>query len=312
MTPVCEQLTRPDWLDEDRTDLSLASDSSVLGALWLADQWRFTRPDESTEFWCEPSNPGLYRLVQPLPTPVTTPHSATWDPGVEGGTFSTMFVGTSVLPWAGTFVIADPSSSRRFTAYIPYNGVTVYGPPFPAAVAAALPQEVSAAVAVPVQETAANSKSRPAPRPSPLDIIIDLKDSLDLTWDDAERATGIDRNTLLNWQRTGPVPRPSTMRKLMRVHGLLASLRSTLGDDQATAWLQEGDPRPVDVLKRGGLKAFTAAVTAVIDGEGRRKAAEFGYRPGPEEEEEAPLPPRVEFKSSQRRATRSRLPEDDD
>jgi len=313
MTPVCEQLTKPDWLDEERTDLGLAFDSSVLGALWLADQWRFTRPDEGTEFWCAPSNPSLYRLVQPLPTPVTTPHRATWDPSVEGGTFSTIFVGTSVLPWAGTYVIADPSSTRRFTTYIPYSGVTVYGSPSPAAVVTALPREVSAPVAVPTQETAAMSKGRSVPRSSPLDIIIDLKDSLDLTWDDAERATGINRNTFLNWQRKDEVvPRPSTVRKLMRVQGLVASLRSALGDDEATAWLHDGDPRPIDVLKSGELKAFTTAVTSVIDGEARRQAAGFGYRPGPEEEEEASLPLRTEFRSSERRPTRSRLPEDHD
>jgi hypothetical protein len=218
-----------------------------------------------------------------------------WESYATAGMLATPVVGPSMTPFSRTgFFIA---SVKTELAYLPYSSGVVFGLT-PASVKEPLAE-------VTVVEEAHESAEGAAP--TPLEIVLELKDSLDLTWDDAEGATGIDRNTFLNWQRTGAVPRPSTVRKLMRVYGLVSALESALGKDKASTWLHGGAPSWIDVLKSGNLSAFASAVTAVVDDNESTPSAFFAYRPGPEEEEDVPLPRRRQFKKSGRSATRSRL-----
>jgi hypothetical protein len=296
MTPACAQLAQPAWVDEDSTALGLAPDASVLGATWLADQRSFWLPREATQFSCVSGPPDVDMFIGTLEASASSSMQTRWESYATASMLATLVVGPSMTPSSRTgFFIA---SANTELACLPYSsGVVVELTP-----AASVREPL---VEVTVVEEAHESAEGAAP--TPLEIVLELKDSLDLTWDDAEGATGIDRNTFLNWQRTGAVPRPSTVRKLMRVYGLVSALESALGKDKSSTWLHGGAPSWIDVLKSGDLSTFASAVTAVVDDNESTPSAFFAYRPGPEEEEDVPLPPRRQFKKSGRPATRSRL-----
>lgn len=303
MTPPCAQLAQTGWVEEDATALSLAADASALSPDWRADHWQFRRPRGGTEFTCLPSRPDIDVFIGTLESVASSPVQAYWEPQATPGLYTTLGVGPWMTPTSRTGVYVTPVKTE---------------PAFPVEGIASQIQICSGLAVLAKQEAGRLEKVASVaddtregvddPGPTPLEIVLELKDGLDLTWDDAEGATGIDRNTFLNWQRTGAVPRPSTVRKLMRVYGLVSALESALGKDKSSAWLHAGAPSWIDVLKNGDLSAFESAVTAVADGGESRPSTLFSYRPGPEEEEDVPLPPRRQFKKSARSPARSKLP----
>ena len=88
-----------------------------------------------------------------------------------------------------------------------------------------------------------------------LQAVEDLRTRLDLTYDDLAAITGVVKNTIYDWKRTGANPRPSTVRKLWRVHTLVRALVSQLGEMEAVEWLRAGPESPLDLLRTGGLEA---------------------------------------------------------
>jgi len=99
---------------------------------------------------------------------------------------------------------------------------------------------------------------------SPLKAVKELKDFLGLTWRQVEAATGIDENTFYYWQRAHATPRPSTVRKLMGVYGLLYALVRSSGEEEALAWLDEGSPHRRDLLLAGEVKRLRAELDRLI------------------------------------------------
>ena len=303
MTPPCAQLAQTGWVVEDATALSSAPDASVLGPDWLSDHWQFWRRSGGTQFACLPSRPDVDEFIGTLQAIALSPVQACWEPQATLSLYITLGTGSWMTPTSATSIYLVPTRTElSFPAEGPAGQIKIH--PGPAALGGEMAGRLEklAPVADVPRQAANNSDA------TPLEIVLELKDGLDLTWDDAEGATGIDRNTFLNWQRTGAVPRPSTVRKLMRVYGLVNALESTLGKDRSSAWLHAGAPSWIDVLKEGNLSAFESAVTSVVDGDESRPSTLFSYRPGPEEEEDAPLPPRRQFKQSDRSPARSRLP----
>jgi hypothetical protein len=95
--------------------------------------------------------------------------------------------------------------------------------------------------------------------PSPLDAAIELKSFLGLSWDHLSKMTDVNRGTYLYWQRSGGHPRPTTLRKLMRVYSLAFTVARELGDMEAAAWFRRGSPSPLELLSGGDLAAAERA-----------------------------------------------------
>jgi transcriptional regulator with XRE-family HTH domain len=294
MTFACELLARTPWVEEDTTALSLAADASVLGATWLADQWSFLQPREGTQFSCALSRPEHSIVITTAET--GAPSQNRWGPYVKDGMLTTLVVRPWTTSYSSSSVVIEPAPLVHFPATSLAAVTELPSRPWSRGAL----EEVT-------PDRQANDRTAAAAS-TPLEIALQLRRDLNLTWNDMEAATGIDRNTLLNWQRTGAVPRPSTVRKLMRVHGLVHALESMFGRDKSSAWLHGGQPSWIDVLKSGNLQAFASAVTTVLDSIAGRESGFFAYRPGPEEEESVSAPPRRQFKASDRTPTRSRLP----
>jgi|SRR5450756_503552 len=306
MTAGCAQLAQTGWVEEDATALSLAPDASALGPGWLADHWSPWLPSGGTDFVCLWSQPDPSLFLGALDS--VGGQSSTqlqWEPGAEA-----RMVTSVIGPWATPF-------QRTGIFVAPLEAASTF-PTLLAEAAVRLAQR---------DHDCRMSKGQGANRlegarrcaederndvedagHTPLDLVRELKSRLDLTWQDAEEATGIDRNTFLNWQRTGAVPRPSTVRKLMRVYGLVSALESAVGRDGSLAWLHTGSPSWIDVLKRGDLSAFESAVKALLDGDDIKPSTLFAYRPEPDDDEVVPLPPARSFRKSDRPPRRSRLP----
>ena len=280
----------------------MESSSLTTVASWLADQWRFAPREHATEFYCAPGHPGVDSL-RTFEAGFSLPAQTSWNPYLAGSAISTFIIEPSMTPSSHAVVFFAPTAGARRYPPHSFAGIARSWP------AAATLAEGRHEETNPIKVMPQTSQSS---APSPLQIILDLKGSLGLTWDDAEKATGIARNTFLYWQRTGATPRPSTVRKLMRLYGLIVALRSSLGDDEASAWLEGGEPSWIDVLKSGELKSFGSAVAAVLDADAGRSPRYFAYRPGPEDEDDAPTPPRRSFHPSDRLPRRSRLPRRDD
>jgi hypothetical protein len=115
----------------------------------------------------------------------------------------------------------------------------------------------------------------------------DLRTWLGATYDDLQAITGIAKNTIHYWRRTGASPRSSTVRRLWRAHALIKALISRLGKDAAITWLRTGPGSPLGALLSGDLEGAEAAVHQVL----------FRHPTGrPEErEDEAPFRPEPEF-----------------
>lgn len=139
----------------------------------------------------------------------------------------------------------------------------------------------------------------------------ELRQWLNLTYEDLEKITGIAKETFHYWRRTAATPRPSTVRRLWRVHALVRALRSRLGEERAREWLYSGHPNPIELLLQGNLEAVEVLAQKVLFSPPTAR---------PEEQPDyAPFLPEPEFdlrvetagaplRRARRRPTRGRLP----
>lgn len=139
----------------------------------------------------------------------------------------------------------------------------------------------------------------------------ELRAWLDLTYDDLAAITGIAKNTFHHWRRTGARPRPSTARRLWRVHALVRALIARLGRQPAVAWLRTGPRSPLSLLLEGDLEGAEEAAHALLF---RHPTARPDEQPGyapfhlePEFEVRAELPA-APLRRAPRRPTRGRRP----
>lgn len=101
-------------------------------------------------------------------------------------------------------------------------------------------------------------------RADALGAVEELRDWLDLTYEDLSVITGIATNTFYHWRRTGAKPRPSTVRRLWRLHALVRALIAQLGQGQVAAWLHAGPHSPLDLLMNGDLEAAEEAAHVLL------------------------------------------------
>lgn len=93
---------------------------------------------------------------------------------------------------------------------------------------------------------ASDEESSPA-----LDAARELKDWLNVTYEDLGSLTGVGPTTFFYWQREGGRPRPNTTRDLFRLHAFVRSLRNKLGESEARSWFQSGSPSPLALVRQG-------------------------------------------------------------
>ena len=144
----------------------------------------------------------------------------------------------------------------------------------------------------------------------PLQAAEDLREWLDLTYADLETITGIAKNTIHNWKRTGASARPSTVRKLWRVHALVHALISQMGQPQAVEWLRAGPDSPLDLLLSGNLEAVEQRASRLLFRPPAKPSDQADYAPfRPEEDfdEQIEQPATPQLRRSKRRPTRGRL-----
>ena len=98
---------------------------------------------------------------------------------------------------------------------------------------------------------------------SALDAVLALMELFDLRMETVASAAGLGRTTVLYWQRTGSVPRPSTVNRLWRMYGLGLGIRQRLGVAGARSWVRGGMPSPLNMLGAGDWEAFERAASAV-------------------------------------------------
>jgi len=144
----------------------------------------------------------------------------------------------------------------------------------------------------------------------PLQAAEDLREWLDLTYTNLESITGIAKNTIHHWKRTGASARPSTVRKLWRLHALVHALSSQLGQKQAVEWLRAGPESPLDLLLAGDLEAVEARAGRLLFRPPAKPSDQADYAPfRPEEDidEQTGQPATSPLRRSGRRPTRGRL-----
>lgn len=74
---------------------------------------------------------------------------------------------------------------------------------------------------------------------------------LGISLQQAADAAGISRGTVYAWRDRGSVPRPGTVRGILRLHGIVASAVRIVGPDAAREWFFSGDPSPLEQLLDG-------------------------------------------------------------
>lgn len=90
-----------------------------------------------------------------------------------------------------------------------------------------------------------------ARRVSALAAIRRIQDTLGISETDAAALVGVSRNTVRSWRHEERFPYPATVRRLMEVNSVLASVTTLLGADRITAWLSE----PIDGRRRSEMLA---------------------------------------------------------
>jgi len=146
---------------------------------------------------------------------------------------------------------------------------------------------------------------RTAPADSPLGAVRELKDFLSLTWRQVEAATGIDENTFYYWQRAHAKPRPSSVRKLMGVYGLVYALVRSRGEVEALAWLAEGSPKRMDLLLGGETEQLRGELETLFGARAHPPIYHHAFRPEDDYDEPA-VPPRTAPRRASRRPVRHR------
>lgn len=141
--------------------------------------------------------------------------------------------------------------------------------------------------------------SASAPAASPLQAVRELKDFLHLSWRQMETATGIAEGTFHYWRRAHAEPRPSSVRKLMSVYGLVYALVRSHGESEALAWLAGGAPERMGLLLGGETEALRAQLETLLGGGPARQPIYHAYRPETDYDEPSPSP-----RTAPRQATR--------
>lgn len=169
--------------------------------------------------------------------------------------FPTVSTGTTELLAAASAVsekvhgVIDPLSSVRGTLRsYDISSLTLPTPP-PADLAGSLRERLAL-----------------APQSKHLDRCFEgIKHVLGASLAEATAAAGIDRGTVYAWRRRGSTPRPGTVGAVLRLHGLVASAASAVGEDTARAWFHSGDPSPLDMLiaARGDARTVNAVARAL-------------------------------------------------
>jgi hypothetical protein len=103
--------------------------------------------------------------------------------------------------------------------------------------------------------TAISSKKPAIRRHQAIEATEDLIRWLSLTYQDIAQITRVAKGTIFNWRRSGAEPRPHTIRRLLRVHALLALVARRLGDEGVGRWVRAGSPSPLELLLQGDLEA---------------------------------------------------------
>jgi uncharacterized protein (DUF2384 family) len=81
---------------------------------------------------------------------------------------------------------------------------------------------------------------------APFQMVEDLRTWLDLTYDELAQATGVSRGTFFNMRKA--TPRPSTSRRIARLHAVAHLLVKRFDSSGARAWLVAGEPSPLELL----------------------------------------------------------------
>jgi hypothetical protein len=81
-----------------------------------------------------------------------------------------------------------------------------------------------------------------------LQMVDDLRAWLDLTYDELASVSGVSRGAFFYWRAQNGSPRPSTTRRIARVHALADLLTRRFGSAGARSWLGAGDPSALELL----------------------------------------------------------------
>ena len=100
-----------------------------------------------------------------------------------------------------------------------------------------------------------SSKKQTIRRHQAIEATEDLIRWLGLTYQDIAQITKVAKGTIFNWRRSGAEPRPHTIRRLLRVHALLALVARRLGEEGVGRWVRAGSPSPLELLLNGDLEA---------------------------------------------------------
>lgn len=122
---------------------------------------------------------------------------------------------------------------------------------------------------------------------------------------------GISRGTTNAW-KAGGEPQPANARRLYRSHTIVKTLVRRLGFEETRAWLETGDPSPLDLLAAGDLAAVDRAASALVfvgsEQESERVGAFIPESDDVESVEERPskvvAPPKRVRRAAARRRTR--------
>lgn len=139
-------------------------------------------------------------------------------------------------------------------------------------------------------------------------MVDDLRQWLNLTYDDVCKIGDIGAKTPFYWRRTGAKPRPSSLTSLLRLYALATALTARMGSMGAAAWLRVGSPSPLDLLRQHDFDTVEAKANALLF-RGRKDRDEHYAAYAPEEEVDLPAPERpAPLSRTDRRPRRTALP----
>jgi hypothetical protein len=95
---------------------------------------------------------------------------------------------------------------------------------------------------------------------------VELKTWLKLNTAEAAELVGVKRTTPHAWAREGRKPQPSNARRLSQLHSIVKALVRALGEDEATRWLEAGDPSARELLLSGDVEAAAKSAEELLIG----------------------------------------------
>lgn len=94
----------------------------------------------------------------------------------------------------------------------------------------------------------------------------ELRQWLNLSVPEAADLVKTGRTTPNSWERDQREPRPKRARRLFQLHGLVGAAVRRIGEEEATTWLQRGDPSPWSLMYDEDLAPFVDAVEQLVMG----------------------------------------------